>query len=475
MSNHKALLRHATNYLIANIATKALLFISIPVYTKLLNTEEYGIINVFISTIYVVAVLLTLNSEVAIGRFYFDAKNINEFKRFVGTSINLSGCIIIVSSIIFLIFINKISKLLSFNKILTLSILPVALYSIISSIFEQIYNPMMQSKKIAIVSSVKTYLAFCLSIVFILLLKNDKYMGYVWGTIVAMLLLSIYLYKQIRPYYICCIEKRYLKYIINYCLPYLPYSLSGVILAQFGRIFLSNESGFERTGIYSFASNISMIMLVIISIIHQAWNPFYFRYMNEDNKKNINTDYDLIWRITLIIGIGICIFGREIGCLIGGAEYQKSMHILPLLVTGYVFYQWAYVYMRNTGYAKRTIWNGVVVVAGGISNILLSYFLIPSYQELGVAIVFCISYFVIMCLSYIVNKFIIKKYAPDFAMFNRLFLLYCIIMVITCILNIIGVVFYMIFFKIILFLIVVAVFMWKFKADIKRGIFNLKQ
>ena len=42
MSDFKALAKHSTNYLFATMATKALVFISIPVYTRLLSRYELG-------------------------------------------------------------------------------------------------------------------------------------------------------------------------------------------------------------------------------------------------------------------------------------------------------------------------------------------------------------------------------------------------------------------------------------------------
>ena len=91
MSDFKALAKHSTNYLFAIMATKALAFISIPVYTRLLSVYEYGIINVFMSTVGIVQVLLTLNTEVAISRYYYDAKNEQDFKEFCSTSIKISS------------------------------------------------------------------------------------------------------------------------------------------------------------------------------------------------------------------------------------------------------------------------------------------------------------------------------------------------------------------------------------------------
>ena len=41
MSDFKALAKHSTNYLFATMATKALVFISIPVYTRLLSFSVF--------------------------------------------------------------------------------------------------------------------------------------------------------------------------------------------------------------------------------------------------------------------------------------------------------------------------------------------------------------------------------------------------------------------------------------------------
>ena len=42
MSDFKALAKHSTNYLFATMATKALAFISIPVYTRLLSISVFA-------------------------------------------------------------------------------------------------------------------------------------------------------------------------------------------------------------------------------------------------------------------------------------------------------------------------------------------------------------------------------------------------------------------------------------------------
>ena len=127
MSDFKALAKHSTNYLFAIMATKALAFISIPVYTRLLSVYEYGIINVFMSTVGIVQVLLTLNTEVAISRYYYDAKNEQDFKEFCSTSIKISSGVWLLMSLI-MVMLNSERIIDRMNKYKRPNWLPIAFF-----------------------------------------------------------------------------------------------------------------------------------------------------------------------------------------------------------------------------------------------------------------------------------------------------------------------------------------------------------
>lgn len=429
MSDYRNLLRHSGNYLLATIATRALSFISIPVYTYLLTVEEYGVYNVFYSTAGIATIILTLNTEVAIGRYYYDAKGDDDFKRFVGTSVRLCFSVFCFLSFLLIIFCEPLSKFLGFEYLLTIAIIPVSLYHVLNSVFVQIYQPLLNSKKIAIVSSTQAYLAFALSVIAILLLKEKRYYGQVLGSIIAMFIIANYSLRQIKSYYHSCFEKKYLKYILSYSLPNLPYALSSIIVAQFGKLILGQQQGFESAGLYSFASNIAALMLIVIFVTHSAWNPFYFRYMNDKDYKSIDDDYNLIWRITLVCAIFLSFFGFEIGSILGRPEYVHQLYLIPILVVGYCFYQWSYVFMRNVGYEKKMIWNAVIVISSGVSNIVLNSVLLNIYGVLGIAISFSFSYMIMLILGWIVNRIILKTYTPSMKKFITPFCLCLLVLI----------------------------------------------
>ena len=431
MSDYRALFKHSRNYLFATVATKALSFISIPVYTRLLSVEDYGIVNVFSSYVGIVAILLTFSTEAAIGRFYYDAKDIEEFKRFVGTSIRLTSSIILITSIVFVVFSAFLSSIMALPHKLTLCLIPVAIFNITNSIFTQIYNPLLQSKRIAVVSSVQSYLSFILSIVCICLLNSEKYYGYVYGSIIAMILLGGYMISQIKPYLKNCFNKEFVPYILKYCLPYVPDALSGIVLVHFSKIFIANSQSFSLAGSYGFAVNVAALMGIVVQVTNSSWIPYFFRYMNDKDYRSIDNDLNLIWRLTLISAIALSLFGKDLAILLAKKEFLSDIGILPILVTSYVFHQWAYFYLRGIGYSKRMIWNTYCYMFSGILLIVLNYLLTPLFLSLGAAIATLLSYASLFVFAWFINVFIIKHYTPPILASLIPFLFYLFFVVIT--------------------------------------------
>lgn len=418
MSSFKEILKHSGNYLIANIATKALAFVSIPIYTRLLSSSEYGILSIFLSTVGILGGVLTLCTDQSISRYFFDQEDSEDFRGFVGTSSVLAFGIFIVNTVILIVFAKDIGTLFGLSEPLLMYML--ILFSLINALsltFEQIYGVLKKSKLIAISSLVRAYLSFGFSIVIILLLKEDKYYGPIVGQILGGIALIFFWIKWIKPYFKFKFDKKYLVYIFSYSVPLIPYVLSGVIIEQFGKIAIGKINSASEAGFYSLALTISSIVLIVITVSHQAWNPYYFEYMNNKNYIQHDRDQSKIFRITVFLAVFIAAFGDLIGNVLAKKSFSGSFYLIPIFVTGYVFYQLAYVYMRNFAYTKKTKYLTVTVFISGISNIILNYFIIPYYGETGAAVSFVLSYIIMAAFAWVFNKYFIKHYGSPLKLF----------------------------------------------------------
>jgi len=124
-------LKHAKNYFSADIAVKALSFISIPIFTRLFTQEDYGIVAVFSSYVGIMTVILSLNSYTAVSRYYYEKTD--DFDEFIGTTLILVGIIFSLTVLLYILFNQQITNLMQLPE-------PLPFYLIFACLFAIIYN-----------------------------------------------------------------------------------------------------------------------------------------------------------------------------------------------------------------------------------------------------------------------------------------------------------------------------------------------
>lgn len=470
MGGFKEIIKHAGNYLTANLATKALAFISIPVYTRLLSTNDYGIISIFLGVAAILGSVMSFSADRSVSRYYFDQKNLEDFKQFVGTSSFLALIFFSVNAVILIFFADNFGELVGLSKNAVYLLIPVTFINIVGLTFEQIYGPIKKSKIIALSSLARVYIGFTLSIVFIYLFNENQYYGQIIGQVFAGILMVLYWIRKIKPYFKISFNKKYIKYIFTYSVPLIPYALSGVVIAQFGKIAIGSSQSLTQAGFYSLAATVGGLVSIIISVTHQAWNPYYMEYMNAKNYSQIDIDFIKIFKITILTAFGISAFGKEIGLLLAKKEFVGSLYLIPIFTIGYVFYQFAYIYLRNFGYSKKTHFMTITVLISGVSNVLMNFILIEKYGELGAAVSFVLSYIIMTVVAWFFNLFFVKLHSPNLKPIILPILLvvpfYMLLYKITVFESIVL----SIFIKLILVAILSILLFWKEKNEIVKAI-----
>lgn len=467
MANFTGFLKHGGNYLIASMATSALAFISIPVYTRLLSTEDYGVVSIFMGVVSLLASIMSFSTDRSVSRYFFDQRDELDFKRFVGTSSVLALGFFVLNSIILFLFADEFGEMVGLNRDAVYLIIPVTAINIIGLTFEQIYGPLKRSKEIAISSVARVFVGFAFSVALILLFKKDKFYGQILGQIIAGLCMTFFWIRLIRPYLKWSFDRSYIKYIFLYSVPLIPYALSGVIIEQFGKIAIGSSQSLSEAGFYNLALTISSIVNIIIAVTHQAWNPYYFEYMNSKNYKQLDSDFIRIFKLTILVAFGVACFGKEIGLLLAKKEFSGALYLVPVFTIGYIFSQFSFAYIRNFGYTKKTQYMTITILTSGISNVILNVFLIKSMGELGAAISFVLSYIIMTLLAGIINKYFVKLHSTPI---NKLIVPLILTIPFYCLLYFImgnESIVLEIIIKVLLFVFFAAVIFWKDKENIK--------
>jgi O-antigen/teichoic acid export membrane protein len=305
-----------------------------------------------------------------------------------------------------------------------------SLFLILNNVFIQIIQAQRQSLESAIISVLSGLLSLGLSIMFVLLLKEDRYLGKILAVLVIGFIFSMYYLRRILAKIKFTFKKDHLKYILIYSIPLIPYVLSSTIIAYFDRIIISNTIDASAAGLYSLGYNIAMLLAIIISATQTALMPDFFDFLNKKQYSRLDALVGKVFSLISFAALGLIFFSREIVIILADVKFHEALVVVPIIVVGYIFYGMFTVYGRYIGYAKKTIYSSLVMIISGISNVILNAILIPQYGYIAAAYTTVFSYFLLFFLSWFVSKFILKQTTtPLWKIWKPVTLLFCYLVV----------------------------------------------
>ena len=298
MKNSKVL-KAGLGYTIGNYLLKGLSFISIPIYTRLLSTSNYGAFNNFLTyeSIFFIILGCAIHSSYNSAHYKYEINATNSAKgKDYYTYASTTTIFILISAVIWLFLTNIFYKtLINWLEIDRFSLNLLVIYSAAAALitcFNYDVSINYEYKKFLAVSGFNAISTILISILLLLTLFDHKrYMGMIIGASVPSILASIYVvfyfFKRAKPknfFY-------FLKWGLRYSLPIVPNGLSQVVLNQFDRIMITKLVSLAATGIYSFAYNIYSILAVTFNSLDSVWTPWFYKQMKNKNYKAIKKSW----------------------------------------------------------------------------------------------------------------------------------------------------------------------------------------
>ena len=292
---------------------------------------------------------------------------------------------------------------------LPIYLLFTCLFAIISTIYGSILYPQKRSKELATINISKGYTTFGIAVLFVYLLKENRYLGTIWASLLIGFVFSIYFIIKICKYSKFRFKIKHIKYISTYSFPLIPHSLSAVILAQFDRIMINDIIDTASAGLYSLGYNVGMLMLMVIYSITPSLEPDFFKFLDNKEYKRLDALFEKIFSIVTIAALGLILFAKEIVMVLADEKFYPGLRVVPIVVVGYVFYGMYIVYGMHTGYKKKTVFTSIITLTAGISNIILNAIFIPRYGYIAAAYTTVASYFIMFLMAWIVAKVVLRQ------------------------------------------------------------------
>lgn len=368
-------------FFVANVVSKLLQFLLMPLYTTFLTPSTYGtaeLINNFSELLYPITTLCLYESAF---RFAVDSKFNNSklisiiFKIFIYSSILGFGLAIFG----YYFFEFKLSFFLFF----------VVYLVSLKNIFAYYVRGKGLSRVFAISGIVETVFLCILNIFFIITI-NLQTDGYLLAIIFSYLFSILYLYfkgdiyKELKK---IKIDIRLSRELLKYSMPLIVYNIMYWINTLSSRYILLFYTTLMDTGIYIAAVKITAVinMLqhgVVYSFQLSASREFYRQNRDIYYSRIIQIFTSLYFLVAAVVILLIPIFAK----ILLRNEFETGIIYLPILIIGAMFncisglYGTLYRVYKNTGQTIK------ISVMGAIVNIIFCIYLIPNYGLLGVCI-----------------------------------------------------------------------------------------
>jgi O-antigen/teichoic acid export membrane protein len=390
------LFRSGGIYTLATVIEKAIPFLLLPVLTRYLTTEDYGIVSMFTVLVGLALPLVGYNGHSAILRNYF--KDEIDIPVYVGNVLLILFGSSLLAGLVIFFFSDLISSYTKFPKGWLGVILLVAVGQFLVNII--LVNWQAQNKAIqyGIFKILLTLLNFGLAI-FLIVGLGYGWEGRVIGKVSAVALfgisaVGILWYNNLIKFQIVY---KYIKHALSYGMPLIPHVLSGFVITMIDRVFITNMIGVSETGIYTVGYQVGMIIGVLAGSFNKAWVPWLFEKLNQGQegikRKIVKFTYGYF---IVIIGLALVLSFLApwfMKFLVGESFFNATYYIIWIAV-GYSFNG---MYMMTANYIfyeeETYLLSWMTFIAAG-TNILLNYFLINAFGAIGAAQATTITYIV---------------------------------------------------------------------------------
>lgn len=385
----RSVFRHAAVYGIGTLLGRVASFLMLPVYTRYLTPEDYGVMTLIDMTLDVMAILAGTQLVLGVFRFYHKEDKEEERRKVVSTAfISLGVSYVVVSSIgivsakwlslfVFGSYDNtgliRLASATLFTQ--SLAIVPLALARVRD-----------QSSLYVISNLIRLVLTIALNILFVVFLEMGVAGMFLSGLLASSLVggwLSVWLVRQVGV----GLAVRHFRDLARYGIP-----MAGVQIATFtatfaDRAFLQATGDTAGVGLYNMAYQFGFILSAIgFGPFAQVWGPKRFQVAKlPDRDKRFSEAFLFINMWVLWLAVAISLFIDDFFHVMTTDEFFQGARYVHLILIAFIFQIWAT--LQDVGILVRertqllTLATGIAAVVGLAAFAVL----IPRFGPMGAA------------------------------------------------------------------------------------------
>lgn len=417
-------------FTVCSIVQKGIQLVTVPLFTRILTTEQYGQFSLYQSWLGIITILGTLNL------FYGAFNNAmlkyeQERDKYISSMQGLSTITSLGLIVLFAINRSWWCEVLGMDEIVIWFLLIEILFY--SSLQYWTMRQRFEYKYKALVA-ITLFIAFLNPILGLLLVNitTEKGIARIISVSAINIVVGVVFYilnaKRGKAFYV----KEFWKYALVFNLPLIPHYLSSIVLAQSDRIMIEKMFGESSVAIYSVAYSIASLMAIVVNSVNASFVPWTYQKCKEKDYAAINKGANgLVLLVAIMVLIPIML-APEALFIMGTEEYYSAVWVIPPVAISTLMTFIYSLFANIEFYHEKTKFVMVASCVAAILNIGLNVVFMPvfGFVAAGYTTLFC--YIVLAVTHYVFMRKICKKEGVNEHLYNKHYIISVVIVTCVC-------------------------------------------
>ncbi len=403
----KAIFRDMLKYSPSKICGTVGNAIIVPVYTSLLQPQEYGLYSLSIAFLSFLCIIFSDWVGLSGLRFFRQAQMAQELPKYLSVLVSILGMNLVAMFLVTFLFRHNIYSFFKISPVYLLCILILIIPVAIRALLFQLLRAQLKSIAFTFSTILNQIMTIGLSI-FIIKVFHLGAMSLLLAMGISITITDIILIYQsniLKYFNMPKIKFKVLLPIFLYGIPLAATSLSSWIINQSNKFIMNGISGFKEVGYVGVAYGVTLpLLMTIFSIITVAAIPRIIRMYEAriDVRPIISrfTGYYIL--ISLPVVLIMSLYSQDFVAMLSNSKFHEAYRIIPYFAFGTFFMGLADYTTLQYHLANKTYIEFIIKLISGIVGIILNIVLIPKFGLEGVGIATLSANFLYFFLSAII-------------------------------------------------------------------------
>lgn len=414
-------------YGMSTILARIINFLFVPIYTRVLSPESYGVVTEFMAYIAVLQVVLVLGLET--GCFRFANKEGVDPKKVYSNAFVTVFCVSVTFLALMIAFAEPIASALGYEGYASCVKYVGGILALdsVTAIFFAKLRQENKALKFAVLKTVKIVTETVANLVLFLWFPKHVdsarwlttfipetpdfsyviFAIFISCVVCGLLFIPEFLKVSFR------LEPKLIKQMLIYSLPLMVAALPGIINDFLDRIlfryFDSNSDAWRSSlGQYQAAVKLAVIMNLFIQMFRYAAEPFFFRREREKGSLQLYASVqEYFTAFCGLVFLGVILY-IDVISLILGKNFHEALGIVPIMLLSYMILGMLFnvsMWYKLSGKTSMAIW---ITLSGLVVTALVIIVFMPRYSYWAAAYGHLASYIVMFIISAVLGA----KYYP---------------------------------------------------------------